>query len=279
MRVAGFGIHRCAACDLEFVHPMPTRAELERFYESAYFHGPGHGYEDYFGAERTGSDAKAVARLERLKSLGLRAGSRTLDFGCADGRFVLGALSAGHDSYGVEVSDTARAHALPSVAPRVWASLDAARASAPFDLITLWDVLEHIPDALGLLRELRSLLAHDGWIGVVCPVIDNLNARWLPRTWDQYKPPEHVWFFSRRSLRAMLERGMHAAVVDESSAWQRDGRVTEHTRFARSRIARVVRPLDRAVWRTLTRTGLIRREQLQDSVMLIARASASGGLT
>ncbi|MEI8258708.1 MAG: hypothetical protein WCJ30_23805, partial [Deltaproteobacteria bacterium] len=72
LRHDGYAIHRCERCDLEFVHPMPDEATLDRVYAGQYFQGDGLGYTDYFGAEREVADRKAGTRADLLVSLGAR---------------------------------------------------------------------------------------------------------------------------------------------------------------------------------------------------------------
>lgn len=268
-------VHRCASCDLEFVHPLPSADELERFYHRGYFTGggSGFGYVDYFDAEHRVARNKAEHRIARMREAGLPAGGKVLDVGCADGTFVNHALSQGFDAYGVEVSDEARRHTPDALRARIVASLGAAAAYAPFHAITFWDVLEHLPDPLATLREAKALLAPSGLLGAVVPVIDNVNARVLPRTWDQYKPPEHLWFFSRRSLRSLLGREVGELALEEG-AWRRDSRCIEALTEQRTQFSRMAADVERVVVRALVRIGVVPGVWVEDSMLMLARAPA-----
>ncbi|MFO7177306.1 MAG: class I SAM-dependent methyltransferase [Pseudomonadota bacterium] len=241
-----FRIFRCAPCDFEFVHPIPPPEALEATYGGEYFQGAGHGYGDYFEAERAVTLRKAAQRLDRLERLGLRRGARLLDVGCASGVFLEAAVERGLDARGVEPSAAAVAHARASVRDRIHDTLEAAAAHAPYQAITFWDVLEHLPSFIDTLAVARSLLAPHGWVGVVVPVIDNANARFFPTTWDQYKPPEHLWYFSRRSLRAVLSKHI-GPVRFEEPAWIRRARLFDVAWPARGRLAAAARALEAAV--------------------------------
>jgi SAM-dependent methyltransferase len=265
----GHAIHRCHGCDFEFVHPVPSPEALDAVYAAGYFAGDGAGYADYFGAERAVSDEKARIRIARLEALGARPGGAVLDVGCADGRFLLAAHARGFRVHGVEVSPEARAALPTELVEHVGASLEQVRDHAPFDVVTLWDVLEHLPAPLATLRTLRPLLAPGALVGVVVPVIDNVNARCWPRSWDQYKPPEHLWFFSRRALRTTLERELGARVVHEESAWRREARLLEVAHPVRGALGRSARSLERSLWRGLQVSGLLDPVRLEDSVLLV----------
>jgi len=270
--VRGFRVHRCEACDLEFVHPLPAPAELSAVYSEGYFSGEGPGYADYFGAERASNLEKARRRLDLLETLGLPSRGRVLDVGCSDGTFVESAAERGHAAYGIEVSAEALARIPADTRARVAPSYTEAAAWAPFDCVTFWDVLEHLPDPQEALREAKRLLVPGGIVGVCVPVIDNLNARLLPRTWDQYKPPEHLWYFSRKSMRQLLSSEI-GPVAFEETAWRRESRLFD---VALSFNRHVGRPL---VWaegllsRACIRAGLIPETMLDDSVLVFARCS------
>ncbi|MEZ4411100.1 MAG: methyltransferase domain-containing protein [Polyangiales bacterium] len=140
--VKGYPVHRCARCDLEFVHPTPSPEDIAAVYASDYFEGG--AYDDYFAAERDLAERKARARLDMLASLGVTQGT-SVDLGCAAGYFVDAALERGFDAYGVEPSARARAYCPASVESRVVERFDDPALPARFELVTLWDVLEHLP--------------------------------------------------------------------------------------------------------------------------------------
>jgi SAM-dependent methyltransferase len=265
-RVNEHTIYRCAACDLEFVWPTPSPDALRAVYERGYFTGDGAGYDDYFGRERSIAARKADARLDALASVTRRRLGRLVDVGCAAGYFVEAAAARGWEAHGVEPSPEARQGMAPAVAPRVAPSLDALDGS--FDAITFWDVLEHLPDPLATLREARARLRPDGVLGVVVPVLGSVNTRLAPRSWDQYKPPEHLWFFSRGAMRSLLLRGAGARVVREEVAWRRDARFVDPEGRSKNLLVRAARGLDGGLHRTLAR---VFPDATVDSVAFYAR--------
>ncbi len=272
LRQNGYAIHRCDACDLEFVHPMPDEATLDGVYAQRYFKGDGLGYADYFGAERQVADQKARTRVPMLASLGTKPGGRWLDLGCADGRFVLEAVHRGFDAFGVERSAEARevAHEQPALAGRIFATLEDALVRGPFDVITAWDVLEHLVAPLDVLASLRTALAPGGLVGAVVPVIDNVTARKWPSQWDQYKPPEHLWFFSRRSFERALAKTLGGEVVHSRTAWRREARISGVGRSW----APWLQQTEALAWRAVVRTGALDATSLDDSWIVVVRSAA-----
>ena len=263
-----YAIHRCARCDFEFVFPPPPPTAIARVYQSGYFSGEGHGYADYFERERRTNRRKAEHRLDRLTDLGLRRGARLLDVGCADGTFIEVALDRGFEAYGIEVSSEALTRLSRPIQARVYPSFGAA-SGAPYDAVTMWDVLEHLTAPVASLREAVSLMREDALLGIVVPVIDNFNARYWPRTWDQYKPPEHLSFFSCNSLRALFEREVGEVLLEES-AWRRESRFLDVAAHSPKGL-RALAAADAFLMRALVGCGLVPEAWTEDSVALYVR--------
>jgi SAM-dependent methyltransferase len=78
-------------------------------------------------------------------------------------------------------------------------------ASETFDAVTLWDVLEHLPDPHAALAELSRVLRPGGRILLTTGDVGSLAARLSGARWHLYSLPEHLFFYSRRSLRLLLE--------------------------------------------------------------------------
>lgn len=212
----GVQILECGGCGLAWWVPDPDHRP-ERVYDAAYFEGAGagHGYDDYSGLE--GSLRLNFAR--RLARIPLpRPGARMLDVGAAYGYSVAEARAAGWDAHGLEVSTAAAAAAREAAAGRVVAA-DALRtpfADASFDAVTLWDVLEHLADPRAAIAEVARLLAPRGRLVLTTGDVGSWVARLSGARWHLYTLPEHLFFFSRASLRLLLER--HGLRVEEMRA-------------------------------------------------------------
>ena len=77
---------------------------------------------------------------------------------------------------------------------------------ASFDVVTLINVLEHVRDPLRMVVECRRLVRPGGLVAVHVPNVGGLPARLRGARWKHYEPLEHLYYFNRRTLRALLER-------------------------------------------------------------------------
>lgn len=200
---SGFDLHRCPRCGFLFVHPLPE-SSLD-IYTEDYFAGAsgGHGYVEY------DRDKQAmIPSFERYLDLIEKAygkKGRMLDIGAATGFFLDLARKRGWESVGVEPSDHAASLGRGKGIDVRTGTLDTFEApDHSFDVITLWDVIEHVPDPRETLRQARRLLRPGGIIAINTPDADSLWARVMGMQWHLVVPPEHLHLFGTRSLHRML---------------------------------------------------------------------------
>jgi len=134
---------------------------------------------------------------------------RILDVGCASGLFLSAARKAGWNIAGVEPSENLFAKAAAALgreAELYCATLEhTPLAAGSFDAVTLWDVLEHVPQPLEFLRTCASLLKPGGHLFLNVPDLDSPEARVLGRRWPLLLA-EHLNYFNRQSLRFCGEK-------------------------------------------------------------------------
>ena len=159
-----------------------------------------------YESELQGRNRTARKHLEIVQRH-VRAG-RILDVGCASGLFLCHALESGWDVTGIEPSERLYADARRNLGGQGeihCATLEDARLEGGFDAITIWDVLEHVPDPRGFLCICRRLLRRGGYVFLNVPDLDSLEARVLGRRWPLLLP-EHLNYFNGESLRLCGER-------------------------------------------------------------------------
>ncbi len=205
----GFRLVRCRSCGLVSVANPPSDEELERFYSRR-----GGYHLDVLG------DTPQAARLERLarRHLGqlrvrVRPTGRLLDVGCASGAFLRAAREEGFNAVGVERNrDTAAAARALGLEVRDGTIEQAGFPAVTFDVVTFWDVIEHLPDPASALLEAARILRPGGTVAFSTPNVDGLFPRLSGAVgrrvgyWTHPEPPAHLHQFSVTTLARLLER-------------------------------------------------------------------------
>jgi 2-polyprenyl-3-methyl-5-hydroxy-6-metoxy-1,4-benzoquinol methylase len=201
----GYHVVECRGCALVYVGEDPAAIDFGALYGEAYYTGGQQGvFADYVGQ----APARRAAARRRLFTLRrLRRGGRLLDVGCAAG-FFLAEARAHYRVRGVELSDFSSRFAREQLGLDVVTGTlhDAAFEAASFDLVTLWDVIEHVPDPLAVLAEVARVLAPGGHAVLTTGDIGSAYARARDAQWHLLTPPWHLYFFSRATLAALAAR-------------------------------------------------------------------------
>jgi len=205
LRKAGSEILECTSCRCQFWLPPPG-FRAEEIYGATYFEGARtlEGYDDYGSME--GPLRRTFRR--RLKALGTpESEDGLLDIGAAYGYAVEEARRLGWRATGLEVSRAAAQRAAARGSRLVIGSAGALPfGDGEFAIVTLWDVLEHVSDPHRIVAEVARVLRPGGRLALTTGDVGSWFARLSGPRWHLYNLPEHLFFYSRRSLRFLLER-------------------------------------------------------------------------
>ena len=141
-----------------------------------------------------------------------------LEVGCAYGRFLAAARARGYDVTGVELSANAAASARARLGLRVHGGqLGDAPLDGPYDVICIWDTLEHVPDPAQFWLAIRKVVADDGVVLFSTPDVSSMPARLLGPRWWTLKPTEHLSHFTPDTHRLVAEQaGMEITQIIRS---------------------------------------------------------------
>jgi len=179
-------IYRCANCDFLQCSDLP---QVLQFYETL----EDSGYE--VGRRERGLQARGILKVaQRLQSRG-----RLLDIGAGSGILVEQAAQMGYQAEGVEPSAWLHKMARRRELPVHLGTFPHPAAVGKFDLITLIDVLEHVPDPLDLLRNIAKQLSESGVALVVTPDVGSVAACILRWRWWHFRVA-HIGYFNRQNL-------------------------------------------------------------------------------
>ena len=265
-------IVRCAACGHMQLARMPGEARLAESY--------GQAASDDYVEEEAGQRVTAgavLARLERHVPGGAGQVSsgpapRLLDLGCWVGFLLAEARERGWEVMGVEPSEFASDYARSRLGLDVVTGdlLAAPLPEGAFDAVVLGDVIEHLPDPGGALDRIAPLLVRGGVLCLMVPDAGSRVARALGARWWSVIPT-HVQYFTRASLRRLLERhGYRVLEVDTQPK-------ALTVRYYLSRISGYSPPLGRALVWGAERAGLADRmwaPDFHDRMLVIARGPA-----
>jgi len=209
----GFTVARCADCGLYYVNPQPSTQELEQIYATFDSGDQWRKGEEHFNRVV----CRAISRYKRSGA--------ALDVGSGSGNFLRAMRRAGFSVYGVEPSKTgstyAREHHGVETFNGTIEQLLSSGADQRFDVVSILNVLEHLKDPAGVLRELRAMLQPSGILAVVVPdarlhvVIGEIRKRlgasdpyWMNTQRHPlvgFDPPHHLCSFEPHTIARLVE--------------------------------------------------------------------------
>jgi len=209
-----FDIHRCNGCGLLCTFPMPSDAEIDRYYPPRY-RGNRHGFT---GRLRT------VLRCRALEScFPKNFHGRLLDIGCGDGAFVTEMRRRGWDVCATEI-DPATVQKLRHAG--IDAKLPHEAEQDGFvrsvDAVTCWHVMEHVERPLQLAQWVKTQLKPNGIFQTTVPNIRSMQGRFFARQWIHCDVPRHRYHFSPATFRALLTKAGFAIVGQKNFALEYD---------------------------------------------------------
>jgi SAM-dependent methyltransferase len=201
-----FRVVRCRQCGLIYLNPRPISGEIGRYYPADY-----HPYVAPVraGQHRVSRWDQRYGLYKRLRAVAaLQTGRRLLDVGCGSGDFIAFAREQGWQVQGVELSESAAASCRDRLGlPVVTGDLHAAALPAgQLDVVTLWNVFEHLFDPAATLVEIRRILVPGGLLVMAVPDAGSLDARIFGPRWAGYDVPRHLYTFDRLTLSRMLSQ-------------------------------------------------------------------------
>lgn len=208
-QLKGYHLSRCGDCGHLFVSDDVTDAMLEEAYGKGYYAAGNaenpSGYQDYLGK----SDIRIKGFNERLQQVERYAPHRghLLDYGCAVGLFVKVAADAGWKACGYERSEWAANYARSTLGLDVVTGngQQPPFASDTFDVVTMWDVVEHLVSPREILGLASEWLRPGGLIALNTVNSSSLGARLAGKNWRHIAPPLHLQYFTRASLVRLLQ--------------------------------------------------------------------------
>jgi 2-polyprenyl-3-methyl-5-hydroxy-6-metoxy-1,4-benzoquinol methylase len=199
-----FELYHDEELDMLITSPQPSLENLGKYYESVDYISHTDSKRSLF--EKAYHFVKSIAlknKLNLINSLQPNQG-RILDIGAGTGDFLSVAKQNGWQAIGVEPSDKAKGIAKNKGISFVEETSILEIHS--FDVITMWHVLEHVPNLDNQIKELKRLLKPDGTLIIAVPNFKSFDAKHYGKFWAAYDVPIHFWHFSKTAIKLLFEK-------------------------------------------------------------------------
>jgi 2-polyprenyl-3-methyl-5-hydroxy-6-metoxy-1,4-benzoquinol methylase len=204
----GYQYSKCLNCGLyALLLNEPYPKFLKRYYDEGYFRGNPNrcAYVDYQGDEKI---IKKNMRVYLDEILNFKKEGKLLDIGCSLGFFLELAEEAGFEPFGIDISSYAFSEAKKRGVTNIKLGelSQVGFSKKSFDVICLFDVIEHFQDPRAQLNQANKLLKDDGILIIETGKLESFFARLLGKHWYFFAPPQHLFIFGLSQLKTLLSQ-------------------------------------------------------------------------
>ena len=221
-----FNVVECQRCRLLYVNPRPTQEEIRKYYPETYSWKEtlaGHsfltkGVRKLEKAYRYHLLKDEVAKVQKFTG---RTFGKVLDIGCGTGDRLDVFRRIGFETYGVETSDSAD-YAKEYLKLNVWKGdlFSAHFREDFFDLVTMYNVLEHTHNPMEVCKEAYRILKGDGFLIIQVPNKDSIQGKLFKKRWAAFDVPRDLYYFGCETICSLLRKvGFHVFKVDHFMNW------------------------------------------------------------
>jgi SAM-dependent methyltransferase len=228
---------KCKHCGSAIVSPFPAVEDIPGYYPPVYTFGlkqdkSGGKLQQWiaqlefqaFYRPQYEAQARRIIRLTRVPRHG-----RMLDVGCGRGLRLLSFRRLGLDVHGMDLIPEPVEYVkneldIPATCTDM-AGLPTAFEPGSFDLVTAFQVIEHVPDVDEMIASCFALLKPGGWVVIATPMVDSMQSHFFGRRWAAAtEAPRHLTLATRQGLRTALEwHGFTDVLCSYDSVWMAAG--------------------------------------------------------
>lgn len=206
-----FAIVSCDQCGFKFTNPRPHESQLMRYYESPQYIS--HKNKSNSLINLIYKNVRKITVRQKAKLLEKTANKgKMMDYGCGTGEFMKVCKHHGWHISGVEPAPVARKQAIALTGAEISGSIFDVDHQHCYDAITMWHVLEHIPQLNKTFMRIKQMLKPDGKIIIAVPNHTSPDAQIYDRFWAGYDLPRHLYHFDKENLSAFLSK--HGFIVE-----------------------------------------------------------------
>ena len=219
----GYAVFLCKDCKHVFIFPRPNKQKLVDYYANVHKGNPCYSYDKIYGCELSPSMQAAVSfAIEHLDE-----DASILDVGCGNGVLLKALKESGfRNIMGLEYSqEILKKKAHPDLNIVVGELDEQNFVPYQFQYITAIYVMEHLVDPIGFLEKIVALVRSGGYFFAEVPNIYGLGGRLRGWRWCNMVPPEHLNFFSKKSIRLYFEKSGNFRICELSTPYPLPGRL------------------------------------------------------
>ena len=185
-------------------HPQPTLDKLGSYYEFEDYISHTDGKRTLFEKMYHFIKRKAIRDKVKLINSYQPLKGKILDIGAGTGDFLLECKNQNWEILGIEPNDKAKGIAVGK-GIKFGDTIEKLESNS-FDVITMWHVLEHVPDVEHQVAELKRLLKPSGTIIIAVPNFKSYDANHYKEFWAAYDVPRHLWHFSKTAIEKLFDK-------------------------------------------------------------------------
>ncbi len=203
-----FAIVECQKCKLLFTNPRPSNSRLAHYYNSNQY--VSHNSKQNSFHNIIYRIIRSITIQQKIKLIKKYHNSGTLlDFGSGTGTFLREAIKH-FKIKGIEPSKQAVQQAPPLIKKQIYEHMDLLLNDDKFDVITMWHVLEHLPNLKIAVNKIKKHLSPKGHFFIAVPNPDSWDSKQYGANWAGYDVPRHLYHFNEHAMLNFLKIcGLH----------------------------------------------------------------------
>ena len=201
-----FTIVSCETCDFTFTNPRPKDEYLGKYYKSDMYISHTNNTKGLFNwMYQTVRKYAIGSKINLLKKTSKKKDH--LDIGCGTGEFLNACKKSGYNTKGIEPSEIARKQAIKNFNLSVSENTNLNQfQKEQFDSISMWHVLEHVPNLNQTIAEFNRILSENGKVIIAVPNHKSWDTKHYKEFWAAWDVPIHLWHFSRETIEQLFSK-------------------------------------------------------------------------